>query len=65
MAKEVLEGHFRRQEEILLKTIEEDRALAARMRETGPVNSYNGFDASYDANIERMEAHEAKKACTP
>ena len=44
------------------KTIEEDRALAARVRESGPVNSYSGFDASYDANIDRMEEHEANKA---
>ena len=58
----MLDGHFKRQEEILRQTIEEDRALSARIRATGPVNSYNGFDASHEANIARMEDHEAKKA---
>ena len=62
LAKEVLEDHFKRQEAILRETIEEDRALSARIRATGPVNSYNGFDASHDANVARMEVHEAKKA---
>ena len=39
----------------------EDRALAARIRAAGPVNSYAGFDAGYEANMARLEAHEAKK----
>ena len=64
LAKEVLEDHFmhKRQETILRETIEEDRALSARICATGPVNSYNGFDASHDANVARKEVYEAKKA---
>ena len=61
LAKEVLDRHFARQEAILKATIEEDRALAARIRATAPVNSFAGFDAGHDANIARLEAHEASK----
>ncbi len=47
----------------LQATIEEDRALSARMRDTGSLNpsSFDGLDAGSDANIARFEKREAIK----
>ena len=48
---------------ILQATIEEDRALTARMRATGSLNpsSFDGLDAGSDANIARFEERAARK----
>lgn len=63
LVKEVLDAHFKRQNEILKSTIEEDRALRARMRSTGSLNpdNYSGLDASSKGNISRLEQREEQK----